>query len=298
VKVKGFRSFFDCCLKVGLIVLFLLNLAGYFGHLHRYFELTLHFKLQYFVLFICASLLFAGLRQWPWVVFGIFNVLLTGYSIIPWYISDLDSTGLKNETPLRLVVSNVRALNEKHGPLIKFIQEKQPDIVVLEEINKNWLGALNALDSKFSHKEIYTREDNFGIAVYSQRPFVKTELIFLGLVKTPSVLVTLGVPGKMFSLLATHLLPPVSDQYFLYRNDQLDAIGAFLSNKKMPLILAGDLNLTMWSPYYVKFCKNVGFKNVRKGFGILPTWPAHFPMLMIPIDHCLVSQKILIANRR
>lgn len=44
----------------------------------------------------------------------------------------------------------------------------------------------------------------------------------------------------------------------------------------------------MWSPSYKRFVKGSGLKNVRKGFGVLPSWPTFLPVGGIPIDHCLV----------
>nr|WP_094673053.1 hypothetical protein [Hydrocoleum sp. CS-953] len=71
--------------------------------------------------------------------------------------------------------------------------------------------------------------------------------------------------------------------------------------------MAGDLNTTMWSPYYQKLEQKTGLRNSRLGFGILPSWPAKgfshsivFYILsrffQIPIDHCLISSEIKVVN--
>jgi endonuclease/exonuclease/phosphatase (EEP) superfamily protein YafD len=40
--------------------------------------------------------------------------------------------------------------------------------------------------------------------------------------------------------------------------------------------------------------------NVRDGFGLLPSWPTFlfFKWLMLPLDHCLVSNDIRVADAR
>lgn len=70
--------------------------------------------------------------------------------------------------------------------------------------------------------------------------------------------------------------------------------------------MLGDLNITMWSPYYRKFMKQTNLKNSRQGFGILPTWPTKniysllppqlSPLFSIPIDYCLISPEFKVMS--
>ena len=54
----------------------------------------------------------------------------------------------------------------------------------------------------------------------------------------------------------------------------------------------------MWSPYYSELVRESGLVDARKGFGVLPTWPAplKLSLMMIPIDHCLVSSELQVAQ--
>jgi endonuclease/exonuclease/phosphatase (EEP) superfamily protein YafD len=65
-----------------------------------------------------------------------------------------------------------------------------------------------------------------------------------------------------------------------------------------PKICVGDLNITPWSPYYRDFVERTNLADVGKGFGILPSWPTFllFKWLMLPLDHCLVSDDIRVAD--
>ena len=64
-------------------------------------------------------------------------------------------------------------------------------------------------------------------------------------------------------------------------------------------ILIGDLNTTMWSPWFGRLCAKSGLSSVRRGFGVLPSWPAPLPaFLRIPIDHCLVSDDLVVTGCR
>jgi endonuclease/exonuclease/phosphatase family metal-dependent hydrolase len=78
-----------------------------------------------------------------------------------------------------------------------------------------------------------------------------------------------------------------------------------------PVVIAGDLNITMWSPYYKRFISKTGLRNARQGFGILPSWPVkttypHYSkippfmswLISIPIDHCLISPELKVSKIR
>jgi len=86
----------------------------------------------------------------------------------------------------------------------------------------------------------------------------------------------------------------------------MDLISQYLSKINNHIILAGDLNMSMWSPYYRRLINKTGLHNTRKGFGILPSWriPKTYKQipnwlaffLRIPIDHCLVSRGFEVRN--
>ena len=48
------------------------------------------------------------------------------------------------------------------------------------------------------------------------------------------------------------------------------------------------------------FVERTKLVNVRMGFGLLPSWPTFvfFKWLMLPLDHCLVSDDIRVADAR
>jgi len=65
-----------------------------------------------------------------------------------------------------------------------------------------------------------------------------------------------------------------------------------------PVILLTDFNATSWSSNFQDLTTATGLRDSRIGFGVQPTWPAQLPGLRVPIDHCLVSPKIEIHDRR
>jgi hypothetical protein len=64
------------------------------------------------------------------------------------------------------------------------------------------------------------------------------------------------------------------------------------------VLLVGDLNMTSWSPFFSDLIQTSGLRDSRKGFGMQNSWPANRRLLMIPIDHILVSEGVKVLSRR
>jgi endonuclease/exonuclease/phosphatase family metal-dependent hydrolase len=92
---------------------------------------------------------------------------------------------------------------------------------------------------------------------------------------------------------AIHLASPPSRRQAAQRIRQLDALGALLrdADPAVPLVVAGDFNLTPFSPYFGDLLQPTGLRDARRPFGLHATWPAWPLPLWIPIDHCLVGAR-------
>ena len=286
--------------KIGLFCALIFSLLGYLGSYFQYFELVSHFRLQYFVVAAIVLVLFILKMDWKWCFLTICCLVINGIEVIPWYYSGAGESTISTDNTakyLRVLHANVHTNNKEYSRIIKLINTEKPDLVFLQETDGKWLNAMKEIESEFPFQIFSPRSDNFGIALYSRIPFVDSKIIedfsqsFL-----PSIYIEIEVQNKIVSILSTHPLPPVGVRYFEERNFQLDKVAEFLSNKPHEKILIGDLNATMWSPYFNKLIQKTGMINVRKGIGILPSWPTNLPFLKIPLDHCLVGKAIRIVG--
>ena len=164
------------------------------------------------------------------------------------------------------------------------------------EINKNWVGALKSLQREYKYHTLLPREDNFGIGVYSKLPITKESVKYFGSTGVPSIILTLKTAQDNLTLIATHPVPPISNSYFVSRNKQLFDIAQYIKTLSGQLILAGDLNTTMWSSHYKQLEESGNLKDARKGFGINATWPSPLGIFGIPIDHVLVSNEVQVID--
>lgn len=273
------------------------SMGGFLGRFWWWFDLLSHFRVQYFLgLTVIAILLALFRKKRAALIFGVFallNLILT----LPLYFGrDGDVQG--DAKTFRALLINVNTANRQYNRVKKFISETDADFIVVEEINSIWLEHLKELSNSYHHVEARTREDNFGIGMFSKHSFSRSGIVYIGSADVPSVFGEFEIEGKRIFVLGTHPLPPGSAEYSRYRNNQLAEIPRVLNDFSCPIILLGDLNVTPWCHYFRKLLRDSGLKNSGAGWGIQPTWPTYFLPLRIPIDHCLVSSGITITGRK
>jgi endonuclease/exonuclease/phosphatase (EEP) superfamily protein YafD len=176
------------------------------------------------------------------------------------------------------------------------IRAANPDILVLEEINSRWVRDLAWLGQSYPYRRIEPREDNFGIGLFSKRPFAESNVIYIGRSEVPSILATVRADQGNLCVVATHPLPPFGREYSRCRNEQLELLSDHVRSPG-PVLVLGDLNVTPWSYHFRRLLERTGLKDSSRGFGVQTTWPNFSPLFRIPLDHCLHSPEISIVNR-
>jgi endonuclease/exonuclease/phosphatase (EEP) superfamily protein YafD len=283
-------------LHVGLLVMVVLSVVAYFGTWHEVFDLASQLRLQLLVSAIVALACTLLQRQWSWSAVALLGIALNVWPVAVWYLPQRNTAS--HPQRLKLVQYNVRYEDDGYQAVLDFLQEEQPDIVALQELNPDWADGLQPLTTQFPATLIEPEGWGNGIALYSRLPFAKTEIIDMGNDHRPSLLVQLPWAGRTVSLLTIHPPNPFGPNRFAWRNAQLAATEQLLQSLPSPQIVLGDLNITMWSPYYQQLVARTQLVNARAGHGLVPTWPAQlrWPLLMIPIDHCLVSRDIEVVS--
>ena len=104
--------------------------------------------------------------------------------------------------------------------------------------------------------------------------------------------------GRRLQLVGTHPMIPLGQRNYAARNTQLATVGDLLRRGDGARLHVGDLNASLWDLNYRTLEARTGLRNVRRGFGILPTWPTFLPFAMIPIDHVLVSGEVGVVDVR
>lgn len=281
-----------------LIAACILSLTGYFGKFGFWFDLTAHFQVQYLLVFVYCAVIYGIKKRWKMALLALCLTSLNLARIVPLYLNP-GPTPLDNHFQrLKILLVNVHTQNNQYKTAADYIQQMKPDILALEEINEAWLKGLQPVLKEYPYYKEDLRNDNFGIGLYSRIPLEYVSIEYWGQAEVPSIVATVHLDNRPVTLLFTHPVPPVNQQYFKWRNAQLETIASKRGQWANDLILIGDLNTSSWSYYFKKFVRDLGVRDSRLGFGLQPSWPAGLPLLWTTIDHCLVSDNLAVFNRR
>jgi endonuclease/exonuclease/phosphatase (EEP) superfamily protein YafD len=218
-----------------------------------------------------------------------------GWFILPLHINDADISEVSWET-LSILSINLLASNTNYTDALELIREHDPDVVVLLELSEQWEKQMQGLYPQFPFQKMYSHNDNFGIGILSKIPMVSS-LTNFGKGFPPSILSELEINGKPVSILATHPVPPVSQDMFKFRNLQLEEIVKLSKEQKGNFILVGDLNTSSYSKHFQKVMENGNLKDSRKGFGIASSWPTNYYIMRTTLDHFLFKGEMQVLKR-
>jgi endonuclease/exonuclease/phosphatase (EEP) superfamily protein YafD len=288
--------------QVSTVALFLLSVAGHFGARHNLPELASHFKLQYLFAALVSVALCLIFRSWYWAAGALLVAALNAAVILPFYFGQpAPQPSSAGGARLKLVHVNVNYKNRSYDRLLDFAAREQPDVMVVQEATEAWVKGLQSLSQRLPFALSLPRDKGSGLLLLSRFPFERAELKLPEGDARPGLLVNIDAAETPVWLLTVHPRTPLRQKHFAARNAVLASAALSLQNLPAPKIFVGDLNVTLWSPHFQSFVAQTGLVNVRKGFGLLPSWPTFLPfgkLLMIPIDHCLVSDDIRVVQAR
>ncbi len=258
-------------------------------------QLFTHFRLQYFIAAALLVVAFIMLRERRYAVLLFATAFINGAHVLPWYLDEPYATDGRE---LKLLQANVLFSNTEFDRFFALLDSEQPDVVVLHEVSPAWAEELRRLEGTYPHRVVEAREGSFGIAVLARYPMTATATVASEPLGFPTVVTTLAPGGRQLQIVATHPMIPVGARNFGSRNTQLATVGDLLRRYSGPRVLAGDLNTSMWDLNYKALEARTGLRNVRRGFGVAPSWPTFLPFAMIPIDHVLVSGDVGVSDVR
>ncbi len=287
-------SIFSYCTNIIVAAATIFSLIGYLGDYHWLFDLFSHFKFQYVLILGLGIVILAMLKEKKAYLYLPF-LLLNIYEVAPIYFGETSPTKL-NAT-CKIVCINVLSSNRSYDAVKQYLNKTSADIIILQEFNQTWQDELASYLITYPHQLLLPRSDNFGMAIYSKTEFSTLKKTQLANMQIPSIVGDFKINGQSVKLLATHTLPPVGQERFNKRNQHLNAIAKYTTSTSSDLIVIGDLNTSSYSNHFKQLLSNSNLKDSRKSFGILPTWPTGLSLAYTTLDHCLVSENVIVTNR-
>ena len=272
-----------------------LNISGF------RIDILQQFVYQYFLIsfIFTAGFIYLSFFNRKMLVFSALSLIICGinYADIHKYYAFSDKTSI--EQGLKIGLYNVYTPNKAKQKVIEEIRNEKPDAVILQEIDNLWINELSVLKEEYPYFIEHPRLDNFGIALYSKLPFEKYEIEKWTEAEIPVISAQMQHNGRKFKIYAVHTLPPVSREYIEIRNEMLAEIKNIIEdNKNIPLVIAGDLNTTVYSSAYKRHIASsrISDAGVLKG-SHKGSWHAHFiPFLRLPIEHILVNSNVKVNS--
>jgi endonuclease/exonuclease/phosphatase (EEP) superfamily protein YafD len=261
-------------------------------------ELTTHFRVQYLVVTAVLLLLLALRRR-----FGACAVLVAAGAVsaapllpyLPLPVGS-ESANAAAAPPLKILSVNVSFLQFSSRRLLEIVREADPDVVVVQELTPHAERVLADLDKAFSNHRKFPADGAYGIGLWSRLPLESSEMFALG--RVPAIEARLRGPAGVFTVFGVHLRAPTAPQRAVARNQELRELATRSAAVEGPLVVAGDFNVTPYSPYYGDWLEASGLTDSRRGRTLSVSWPATFPWIGIPIDHVAVNDGFTILSHR
>lgn len=273
------------------------TLLSLFGR-RQYLELTTHFRLQYALAASVCVVLLIAFHSWKLAPLALACAVLNWTFILPYYVAPrhaAQSGGIR----LRLMHANVLGGNRDYAALASVVERERPDVLLLQEFTGAWQESLRGLEAQYPYSKLAPRPGGSGMALFSRHPLEGAEVLALDASAHLALFARVKLEGATLSVLALHPPTPVRADKFANRNLQFERAASIMRETRGPKLLVGDLNVTMWSPYFSDLVSNSGLRNARQGFALIPSWPVPLPTpLQIPIDHCLVSDDLTVETIR
>jgi len=278
-------------------VILMVGLATLLGLLDRVswvFELADIFRLQYFVTLAGAAFAAALLRRprlaGAAALLAAVNAVVLGISLIP----TARAASGRPAGSLRLVVANAEVGNTDFAAVRRLVLQTHPDVFGVTELTRAMAAHLAPALHGYRARVIQTRNDAYGIGVYSRRPLLSAQIVHLPADGPPTIVVRLRIAGEPASLVVTHVHTPFAGSIHVR---QLQALAEARSGLGPRAAVCGDFNTPPWSGPLREFAADADLRDLygRSAWAAY-SWPTWSALLRVPLDNCFVGEGIAVRG--
>ena len=193
--------------------------------------------------------------------------------------------------PLKVISLNTWHSHPNPDAISTFIENQNPDLIILLEFGPNKLSLLNGLRAKYPHISHCSNRWHCSVAVLSKTPITAHGSSGPETSVPAHAWVTLNHQGRTVTIIGAHLHRPIDGM----KRHRKQMIGlSKLANKfSAAVLIAGDFNTTKWADSYRLFKDQSGLTPMPQ---YIPSWPARFPQLAI--DHIFHNDKLKLIHAK
>jgi endonuclease/exonuclease/phosphatase (EEP) superfamily protein YafD len=281
-----------------VVLVVVVNLVPLGARLYWTLELTTHFRAHYVA--VTALVLAAAALRRRWIAVAVLAAAgaVSALPVVPYLPRALgpEAAAVPGAGPLKVLTVNVSYGRFLPRRLLETVHEVDPDIVVVQELTPHAERVLADLDAAFPHNRKFPADGAYGIGLWSKYELESGATIALG--RVPAIQARVRGPTGSFTVIGVHLSAPVTPRRAAARNQQLVELAARSNAVDGALVIAGDFNITPYSPYYTEWLEAAKLTDSRRGRTLSPSWPTKLRLLGIPIDHVAVNDGFTILSHR
>ena len=98
----------------------------------------------------------------------------------PYYVPSSQPPVSPDAATVSLISINGHTANPNKKAVVDYLRDRQPDVIIVMEIDGQWAMALQELSDLYPHHLFEPRSDNFGIGLMSKRPFNERRIVEFG----------------------------------------------------------------------------------------------------------------------
>ncbi len=228
------------------------------------------------------------------VIFSTVYQLIRIYPYTPLARKEVADEPPSTDTPdVSVLVSNVLDKNRRADLLLKLIEKRNPDVILLMETGMWWEQAMQVLEDEYKYSVKVPLENAYGMHLYSRLKIEAAQVHYKIQKEVPSITARLVLAkGPSLKLYCLHPKPPspTENETSVNRDAELLIYAADINDKMEPALVIGDLNDVAWSKTTRLFQQISGLLDPRKGRGFFSTFNAFIPFLRWPLDHVFFSE--------
>lgn len=271
------------------------TVLGFFGEALWWLDLFAHFRLDY----LAASAALAAYLLWRRRTFpgalALAAFAVNAALVLP-YFSTVASAGADADRRFKVVALNLQFPSADYDAVGRFLRRESADAVVLVEVAPHWAAFVDTLADLYPHRLVMSKPAWRGIALLAKEPWREARAVYDESLHLPLVEARFGEGERAFTLFGVKLMPPILGERMPMQKRQVEWLVGRLAGVEGPLLLAGDLNATLWSLIFRRLVHGTRLRH--GGGGLQPSWPALLFPLSIPIDHVLATPEARVIGRR